>query len=260
MSHVWRATCPDGQIYPVKCRLLAEGLGLKVHGDDSLGTEFEAGLFIEPNLKAIVYNDHIREIGRKNFSIAHELGHYSVHTHIKEIRCSIKDLHDMAPHPKNIEQEANLFAATLLMPADDFRAHIDRHIPTLSTVSELADRYETSLTATCIRLVHLSAKTPLAMVRVAGNKVAGWTRSEEMRWTGFWLETHQELPSNALFHDLNGRTVESDMWLNKKNAKRWELTQSGIYMPYYDQTLILVHAERAIADDDWDESHPTRVS
>jgi len=34
------------------------------------------------------------EEGRKNFTIGHELGHYSVHKDKKELRCSMADLNE----------------------------------------------------------------------------------------------------------------------------------------------------------------------
>lgn len=98
LYNTWRTTRPPEAVFPVDCRAIATELGIKVHGDD-LGDDFEAGLFIQPGVTAIVYNEKIREDGRKNFSIGHELGHFSLHKDRKEIRCSLADLTDIQPHP-----------------------------------------------------------------------------------------------------------------------------------------------------------------
>ena len=127
----------------------------------------------------------------------------------------------MAPHPENLEQEANLFAATLLMPADDFRSQMQGQSPTLATLSRLADdRYQTSLTATCTRLIGLSPTAYYGLAVIRGNTVVRCARSENMRWTGFGFRKGHRIPAAGLTHSLEGEPVESDVWLNEKNAPR----------------------------------------
>ena len=121
----WYGSRPESERFPVDCRLIANGFGVKVQGGD-LGGEFEGGLFINGELKAIIYNENITEAGRKNFTIGHELGHYFLHRDRKELKCSMDDLTEFSPkpHPGNIEQEANCFSANLLMPTDDLRRQL----------------------------------------------------------------------------------------------------------------------------------------
>lgn len=261
LTQVWRIICPDGKPYPVNCRAIAEALNIKVHGEP-INDNFEAQLRIRGKRRAIIYNDNIREEGRKNFCISHEIGHHSCHSDQKEFFCSSKDLNDMAPHPQNIEQEANLFAATLLMPADDFREQISGKKPTLSLLSNLADfRYETSLTATCMRLLDLSPQNPFGMAIIRNGRIVRWARTEEMRWTGFGFQKNHKVPSEASFADKKGQPVDSRLWLNANNANRWDLFQSSVFMPYYDQTLVLIEAERKEASgDDWDVPDTTPSS
>ena len=261
LTRVWRDICPNDDPYPVDCRLVAEALNIKVHGEP-IDDRFEAQLRIRMvngrRRPAIIYNENIREEGRKNFCIAHEIGHHSCHADKEEFFCMIKDLNDMAPHPENMEQEANLFAATLLMPADDFRAHVTRQPPTLATISRLADeRYKTSLTATCTRLVHLSPTAYYGLAILRGNTVVRWMRSDNMRWTGFGFCCGHQIPAPGLTHNREGEPVESSVWLDEKNAPRWKLTQSSVHMPYYDQTLVLITAERAVEPEEFGEPEPT---
>ena len=261
LTKLWRNICPDGQIFPVDCRMLAEALNIKVHGEP-IDDNFEAQLRIRGNLRAIIYNENIREEGRKNFCISHEIGHHSCHSDKKEYFCTSKDLNDMAPHPQNIEQEANLFAATLLMPVDDFRQQTRGKTITLSLLSELAEsRYKTSLTATCMRLLELSSSIPIGIAIVRDFKIVRWARTDEMRWSGFGFHKNHAIPQAVVFHDKSGRPVDSHLWLNEKNANRWDLVQSSVYMPYYDQTLVLIQAMRKeVYGDDWEEPDPTPPS
>ena len=263
LTHLWRSICPEGNPYPVDCRKLAEALNIKVHGE-AIDDGFEAQLRIREvkgrKQRVIIYNENIREEGRKNFCISHEIGHNSCHSS-REFFCTSKDLNDMAPHPQNIEQEANLFAATLLMPADDFRAQMKRQPPTLATVSRLAkERYETSLTATCTRLLDLSSKAHYGMAIIQENTVVRWAMNDNMRWTGFGFRSGHQISNVGLTHNLDGERIESDVWLNPKNAPHWELTQSAVYMPYYDQTLVLISAERRNDREEFEEPDPTPPS
>ena len=68
-----------------------------------------------------------------------------------------------------------------------------------------------------------------------------------MRWTGFGFRRGYQVPLWCSSHNLEGEPVESDVWLNQKNAPRWVLTQSTALMPYYDQALVLICAERVEA-------------
>lgn len=265
LTHVWRQICANDDPYPVDCRVLADALAIKVCGAP-IDDNFEAQLRVRINSrgqrkKAIIYNENIREEGRINFCIAHELGHNSCHIDIKEHFCSSNDLNDMAPHPANIEQEANLFAANLLMPADDFRSQLNGQTPTLATLGRLAEcRYRTSLTATCVRLLELSPRSHYGMVVVQNNAVKWWMRSNSMRWTGFGFRQGCEIPVANLEHNLEQVPVDSTTWLNEKNATHWELTQSVVHMPYYDQTLVLIVANSTDKQIDFEESDPIGMS
>lgn len=260
LTKLWRNICPNEQYYPVDCRKLAEALKIKVCSEN-FSNKFEAQLRIRGEYSAIIYNENIREEGRKNFCISHEIGHYSCHKSKKEYFCTSKDLNDISPHPNNIEQEANLFAATLLMPIDDFRTQIDGKELSLMMLSKLAnERYKTTLTATCKRLIELSKRIPLGMAIIRNNKIVSWDKSDEMRWTGFGFKKGHPICQAALGHNLDNEMVESNVWLNEKNSPLWNLNQSSVYMPYYDQTLVLIKAERTKALGEFEEPDPTPPS
>lgn len=262
LSRVWRQVCPNDDPYPVDARLLAEEvLNIRVHSE-SIDDNFEAQLVIRrkkrgQRVRAIIYNANIREEGRKNFSICHEIGHNSCHVNQEELFCTADDLNDAAPHPESIEQEANTFAATLLMPADDFRVQMRARPVTLETISLLAnDRYNTSLTASCTRLLHLHPRAYYGMAIVKDGIVRRWDRSDSMKYTGFGFRRGHRLPT-AIAHDPTGTLVDSNIWLNERNAPRWELSQSAVYMPYYNQMLVLIAADRSVVLDEYEEPDPT---
>jgi hypothetical protein len=93
---------------------------------------------------------------RQRFTIAHELGHFLIPTHGREAQCGLTDLRtpDRAAEK---EKQANLFAASLLMPARmiqrDMRTWSE---PTLEEMIALAARYEVSKEAMARRVVELT--------------------------------------------------------------------------------------------------------
>jgi len=249
----WFHEKPEADRFPVDCRAIAEGFEIKVQGAE-LGLEFQGALFIERDMTAIIYNNNIREEGRKNFTVGHELGHFFLHKKRKELRCSWADLNDFVDgpkHPKNIEQEANQFAVALLMPFDDFRKYSRTREPSIMHLRRLAERYQISLTATAYRMVELSNR-PLALVIVKENRVIQWRRNHDMIQTGFCLNRGALVSSIELYED--NISVDADVWLDENHAPSWYLTQSSIYMPNYNQTLILISAEsKEYKQDEWDD-------
>lgn len=71
----------------------------------------------------IIINKNIDNIGRKHFTIAHELGHYFLQhqLHQNSIFCNNKDILEQGHQSNPIEREANYFASCLLMPEEKVR-------------------------------------------------------------------------------------------------------------------------------------------
>ncbi|MGP3289270.1 ImmA/IrrE family metallo-endopeptidase, partial [Serratia marcescens] len=149
--------------FPIDCIRIAESLGIKVQGAE-LPNDFQGALFLTEEVNAIIYNNNIKEDGRKNFTIAHEIGHFILHQDKEEVKCRIDDIDrfEITPHGKTIENEANQFAASLLMPENDMANFLKKSIPDINLVLSLASRYGTTATATACQMVHVS-KTPLAV-------------------------------------------------------------------------------------------------
>lgn len=74
--------------------------------------------------------------------------------------------------------------------------------------------------------------------------------------TGLWLERGQVVPEDVLIDTLDSLAVDSRLWLNETRANRWEILQSAMIMPYYNQTLILLAAESREWEDDGSDRLP----
>jgi len=100
---------------------------------------------------------------RQRFTIAHELGHFLLHTgedlHLDQMFI-VKNRDDRSAEGEDLEEvEANLFAAELLMPEQFLRRDIEEmkefDIFEEIEVKQLAERYKVSQQAMVIRLTHL---------------------------------------------------------------------------------------------------------
>lgn len=110
----------------------------------------------------ITVNEWIPEEGRKRFAVAHELGHFELHTDSQLILCTEEDMY-VWNETEEQELEANEFAANILMPEEIFKCYLKNEAPNMETVKELAQEFRTTLTATALRYVNISQE-PCAVV------------------------------------------------------------------------------------------------
>ncbi len=102
--------------------------------------------------RAFIAVDSESHPSRQRFSAAHELGHWMLDRgKMASFVCSEKNfLKDWAGD--NPERRANRFAADLLLPKFMFEPLVKNKEITFQTVRELCAKFQTSLTATAIRL------------------------------------------------------------------------------------------------------------
>lgn len=150
--------------FPVNVPIVAREFSLKQFPDDPITLVrgdvlpgLDGALTRAPTGKkgwGIFYNTAIRSAGRINFTLAHEFGHYLMHRHAHPngIRCGDQDMVRWDSEYGQLEHQANVFSATLLMPLDDFRRQVpERQKVDLDVMSGCADRYRVSLIAALLR-------------------------------------------------------------------------------------------------------------
>lgn len=148
---------------PVDVHFIAKELGFLVvpHAfeDDTSGL-----LLIRQDAKVIGVNETHAPV-RQRFTIAHELGHYlSGHedftVHGKQEKVRVDGRMDWADPEQRREQEANEFAAELLMPERMIK--LDVAAAGRIDSSALAQRYEVSEQALWIQLIDLKVAAQYA--------------------------------------------------------------------------------------------------
>ncbi|MTH96393.1 ImmA/IrrE family metallo-endopeptidase [Roseibium sp. RKSG952] len=155
-----------------------------------------------PGEWGIIYNKTIRSQGRRNFTLAHELGHYFLHrpSHPGGLTCTNRNMSDWDAGRNRIEAEANTFASYLLMPFDDFREQIKGRGVDLDLMTGLADRYAVSMTAAILKWMTITDKRAMIVVGKEGFIDWAWS-SEPLLKSGIFYRARQtviELPPASL--------------------------------------------------------------
>ena len=192
--------------FPVKVGPLAKEFSLQrfpgdpitlVAGDHLPG--FDGALYRAPAHKkgwGIIYNSGITSPGRINFTLAHEFGHYLLHraAHPEGLECGSQDMVRWDSAYGQIEAQANEFAATLLMPLDDFRRQIDpKAKPSLDDIGACADRYGVSLIAAALRWLLYTERRSVLVISRDGFIL--WARSSARALkTGAYFRTANRPP------------------------------------------------------------------
>ena len=187
ITHVLNAVLGEDR-FPVDVPAVAQGYTSQKYPGDPItrvvGADlpgFDGALYRAPAGKigwGIFYNNRITSTGRINFTLAHELGHFLLHrlAHPEGIRCGEQDMVRWDSEYAKLEQQANTFAATLLMPLDDFRRKIDPKAKVdLDMISQCADRYRVSLIAAVLRWLGYTDRRAVLVVSRSGYML--WSRA-----------------------------------------------------------------------------------
>ena len=199
---------------------------------------------------AIFYNQDITHNGRTNFTLAHELGHYFVHRNqMSKIRfeCGESDMLDENQNFPNIEAEANIFAANLLMPNHDFRAQVDGELFSFDLMQHCACRYDVSLTAVVLKWLEFSKREAIAILSEDG--FMHWSKSNNRAFrSGKYYATRKEcieIPSGSMAfetrytsHARTGVKLKAGIWFPET-----EVTEFSIYSTEHEKTLTVLILE-----------------
>lgn len=196
----------------------------------------------------IIYNNAITSPGRINFTLAHEFGHYLLHRlefpDGKE--CGQQDFVRWDSEYGQIEAQANEFAATLLMPLDDFRRQIDaRALPDLDGIGACANRYRVSLIAATLRWLQYTERRSVLVISRDGFIL--WARSSEpaLRTGAFFRTANRPpipIPSASLA--AQRECVEGSKGTVDLDAGTWLNEPCGemvLFSDQYDFTISLLH-------------------
>lgn len=235
-----RQVAPESPIHEVVERNIPGCVGALVYGE------------ARPRQWAIMY--HVDQSdGRRSFTVGHEFAHYVLHRRLIEedgrfeggIYCDENAV--VRRDGSGIEQEADEFAAALLMPFHDFRRQLPaKDRANFEVLGRLAKRYGVSLTAAILRWLEYTETRAIMLVSNEG--FAHWTKSSKAALrSGRFIRTRDtvfELPARS----FAARRDYSD------NALNGDVQQAGVWFPEpvhemclrsdrYDQEITLLQFE-----------------
>lgn len=234
-------------------------LGIRYFEDDLGASGSEAGALLRGRTGrlAVVVNEHLRYESRKRFTAAHEVGHARLpHHQQSEFWCTSEEIETYRP-TRQVEREANEFAAALLLPSHVVRQHLKYGPATMPLAKELAEKFGMSLTATACRVV-TSTEDRCALALSGANEIRWIVASSSLHRRCTLRRSGQVVSADSVAHDLLHRIpiregpqrVAPGAWLNG-----WELpslthlVEEAVPFP----ELGLVLSFLSIPEDDEDE-------
>lgn len=167
---------------------------------------------------------------RARFSIAHELGHWHHHRGQK-LACRVEDYR---PRERaSPERLADGYAADLLMPHYLFKPLArEQGKPTFNAASVLADIFDTSLTATAIRLVESGLFPALLICHGRGGR-KWFTRAPNL--PDHWFPKSELDTASSAFElvygkrsdDASPRKLKADAWFDCREAFGYQLQEQS---------------------------------
>jgi hypothetical protein len=236
-----KQVAPDGPIQQIVEKDIQGCVGALVAGDAL------------PRQWAIMYQRG-QSPGRRAFTLGHEFGHYVLHRQLIEsdasfrlgIYCDEKSVDRR--DGSGLEEEADAFAAAVLMPLHDFRRQLPAAArPDFELLSRLAQRYGVSLTAAVLRWLEYTETR--AMVVLSNEGFALWAKSSTPAFkSGRFIRTKNtvfELPATSLARRQEF-TEEAKVGVERA-AGVW-FPESAVEMcirsDRYDQEMTLLHFEK----------------
>jgi Zn-dependent peptidase ImmA (M78 family) len=226
--------------------LTAESIGLRIKEVKSTG--FEGALVRDKkgNKGIIAVKAQVPELGRRRFTIAHEIGHFVIPTHrLLATVCKDFEIESWGKNLQDVEIEANQFAAEFLLPAFIVRNEIGSGVPSISRISLLAGEYETSLTVAVRRFVEFTDYA-CAMVWSQNGQARSYNRSE--RFT-FFLPI-KDIPrkqtyAGRLFSGMSAPNdfspVDPQFWFDAADAQQIGLLlEQSVFLPNYNAVITLL--------------------
>ncbi|MBS1902454.1 MAG: ImmA/IrrE family metallo-endopeptidase [Bacteroidetes bacterium] len=209
----------------------------------------------------ITVRPDLTPVGRRRFTIAHELGHYELHRNLLPVFSDSADSLLQWYQGNTHEREANCFAAEFLMPSELFRAEAQRACGTDRrkireegidlpvVIDALTATFRVSQSAAMLRYV-THGNHPVMAVYCKDNQIAWFKKSDDFPYylRGVWITPpHETIASEAFLtgsappKDRRKQVVPKSAWFFSNG---WdndnEFFEYCVYANKYGYTLSLI--------------------
>lgn len=195
--------------------------------------------------RAIITVDERVLPARRRFSVAHELGHWRHHRG-RCLVCRADEIGDRRRSASDPERVADGYASDLLLPRYILDPLLRKmRSPTLAGVRDLAKRFETSLTATIIKILEAD-QFPMMLIchGQGGRRWFDAAPSVDRRW----FPKAELDPESYAFDLLFGEAVEeprprkvgADAWFDRAGAHAFEVLEQSYRLPNREVATIII--------------------
>lgn len=240
----------DGLHVDPEALATTKGIMVKAKPDTATGV---SGMLIKVGDEfGLMYATNIPSRGFQRFSIAHELGHYCIEGHPEALLSDgVHYSHAGFVSTDPFEQEADHFAAALLMPERPFKKAMENHEAGLVCVEALRKACETSLTATAIRYSALT-RDGIAVLMSSGQTIDWCFMSDGLKQAKGLSYVRKGTPvpegtvtSNFNVRPENVRTGQRDSGDGLLNAwmdgeRKYAVTEEVVGLGQYGRTLTVL--------------------
>jgi hypothetical protein len=204
--------------------------------------------------RAIISIDAKASPQRKRFSIAHELGHWHHHRG-RCLICRSDDIGNRRRSATDPERVADDYASDLLLPRyllEPMLKGLSR--PALKYVKEIAEAFDTSLTATVLKIIETD-RFPIMLVSHTQQGRAWFRKAPSVpeHWFPRQELDHESFAFAALFgkiEDKGGpRRIGADAWFDRRGAEDFEVYEETFRVAAERTcTLLLFNDSRMLRD------------
>lgn len=236
-----RRVRPD--VVPVRVEQYAAEIDAQIRVETDLEPG-EAGYSLEVGGKRFICVNSGELTSRQRFTICHEIAHFVL---------ELPSDHQTSPGESYARRPPNeilcdVFAAELLLPIELFGPRVVRSEMSMGAVSELANEFDASFSATGSRFAAVG-EAPCAFVLAEGGIVRYVSRSKALRDASAFIPFGSRLPPASLTERLRqGRApagpeeCDADLWF-----AQWErggvLLEDARHSETWDRTLTLLWFE-----------------
>ncbi len=212
----------------------------------------------------ICYASHIKNEGFIHFSIAHEIGHYSLEGHVDAFFSNGNSIHASRSgfvSDNEYERQADHFAAALLMPETLFKKAIQTVGFGFPAIEALKNLCKTSITSTAIRYATFTSD-PVAVIVSKGKNIDYCFISDALMQIRGVKRVPKNTPLplnggtmqfNSNQDQINGGTkVEEASFLNDwfDGAPAIRMKEDIVGLGSYGKTLTVLFTDESIDDEE----------
>lgn len=249
---------------PINPRKVIQNFDNILLQEEDFSDDFDGCIFKREGSASICVNKSIPYETRKNFTIAHELGHFVIPHHNRDFKCLRRDI-DTLDSVKIEEAEANEFATELLMPEEIIRPLVEESEIGFEIVEKIATLCATSFTSSAHRYIKFTAY-PAALVVSQNKKIKYSIFSKELLpHRENFLFKGSPLSKNSVAVDyfnesgnviLNGKrrqTILPSSWFSSLDSTMADCFEESIGFPNLNLVMSLVWIEEKDNEIDYDD-------